>query len=142
MAVVIDLVNDAVASLNLGPLAFSTTTQGASIDGYNQGVRLNMFYASAMTNSLQTTQLNVKAEESTDGTTWTDIPGMMLTVTSLGSSRAIQGVGGNRSQRYFRGNIVTLSAVTTVGAFVGSVIFFANKKYAPEVTGSSLYPST
>lgn len=144
MAIVIDLVHDAGSSLNIGPVVLSTTVQGASIDAYNLGVDTNMFLAVSCTNSLQVTQLNVQAEESTDGTNnWTLITGMVLTVTSLGNSKAVQVARGLRTQRYLRANAITLSAVTTTGAFPASVVFVANSKYTPSTaSGADLYPST
>ncbi len=142
MAVVIDLVHDAGAYCNIGPIVLSTTTQGASIDAYNQGVDTNMFLAVSCTNSAQVTQLNVQAEESTDGTTWTAIAGMVLTVTSLANSKGVVGVRGLRSQRYLRANAATLSAVTTTGAWPAAVFFLANSKYVGSTySGADTYPN-
>ncbi len=144
MAVVIDLKNDATSKLNIPPVALSTTTQGASIDGYNMGAETNMFLLAGITNSLQVTVMTVQAEESTDGTTWTTLTQgpCAISVTSLGLSRDVQVSHGKRSLRYLRANVVTLAAVTTVGAFTAAVLFVANSKMTPQVSGADRYPSS
>ena len=138
---IVDLVNDGLIAQGISTLA-TGTTQGVSNDGLNGEESLNMLVAVGPVTGVIST-INVCAEESTDGTTYTQIPGMVLTVTvTTALANVQQATRGLRSNRYYRANLKTFTSTTTVSV-PASVTFISQKKMQPAAaTGADKYPTT
>ncbi len=138
---IIDLVNDALLANGISTLA-TGTTQGVSNDGLNGEESLNMIVeVGPVTGTIST--INIAAEESTDGTTYTQITGMVLTVTVGTLLPNVQQVTrGLRSLRYYRANVKTVTGTATISVPM-SVLFISQKKMIPATaTGADKYPTT
>ena len=137
MALVIDLVNEALSVNALYPQSLAISAQGASQDFTNGEISTNMIVDVGAVGAAST-GITVQCEESADGSTgWTVIPGMVVSATT---SNTHQVVRGQRTHRYVRANAITVAGTTP--SFAVSAVIIAQKKISGTGGGYSRAPST
>lgn len=132
----IDLVNTVVAGASIRPSAVTSDTNGSGLDFANGEISTNAILEVGAVSGTTPT-LDVKLQESTDNSSWSDISGATFTqVTAANQRQAIRCL---RSKRYVR-------AVADVGgttpSFTMCVEIVAQKKYSGSGSGVDRSPST
>src|SRR5262249_58541002 len=104
----------------LAPVAAPTTAgaRGSSVDSLSGAGRC---YALQMVGAVSGTAptLDGKIQESSDGTTWTDVPG--ATFTQVTASNSLQAINFDRTKRFVRylGTIAGTTPSFTMAVFLG-----------------------
>lgn len=96
-----DIPNNAQISAGLTPRAITSTTSGSSLDFINGDGRCTAIQQVG-TVSGTTPSLAGKIQESSDGSTWTDVSG--ATFTAVTATDNVQSISFDRTKRYLRYN--------------------------------------